>query len=227
MSSSWVIFDADNTLWDIEKFYDEARVELCAYLSGKGCHRDEVEEFQRRRDVHLHKTYGYSACRFPRSFEDTVINFLGVNGAESDIVHCRALALEVFSRTPSPSDGLEEVLQYIKSRYNVGLITAGERWVQERRLREFHLIDEIDAVEIVDEKTESVFLEFIQKYDLDPSQSWMVGDSFRSDIKPALEVGLNVFWYRVHNWNEFENPEVTPNGRVEEIADLRELLTKL
>lgn len=98
-NNSWVIFDADNTLWNIEYLYNEARNELCKYLSEKGHSFPEVGNFQRRRDRELYLTYGYSACRFARSFEDTAIHFLDGSDVNS-ITHCRSIALQVFDRSP-------------------------------------------------------------------------------------------------------------------------------
>lgn len=227
MTSSWVIFDADNTLWDVEQFYDEARIQLCEYLETKGCSRDAVEIYQRSRDVELQKTYGYSACRFARSFEDSVIEFLGGSGFEAEIIHCRALALNIFEKKPTLHVELDKVFNHLKSNYNLGLITAGERWVQEKRLNEFSLYSVIDSIEIVEKKTAGVFLEFIRKHDLDPSRSWMVGDSWKSDVEPALAAGLNVIWFDSHNWKEYENSGSAADCKVEKINDLRELLTKL
>src|SRR4051794_889967 len=133
MRSDWIIFDADNTLWSIEHLYDDARRQLCAYVAAQGFSEADVEVFQQDRDQRLHATYGYSACRFARSFEDTLLHFLPAS-TDSTVRHVRFLALNVFERKAEPAEGLEDVLRSVHTRYNLGLLTAGERWVQERRL---------------------------------------------------------------------------------------------
>lgn len=55
----------------------------------------------------------------------------------------------------------------------------------------------------------------------------MIGDSWKSDVEPALAAGLNVIWFNSHNWKEYENSESTTNCKVEKINDLRELLEML
>lgn len=209
----WVIFDADNTLWAVEHLYDEARAELCHLMQELGANAVECEEFQQRRDKELHVTYGYSACRFARSFEDTLLHFFPDAAAES-VRQVRGLALDVFEQHCEPAEGLEEVLQSLKSAgYALGIITAGERWVQERRLAAFHLCEQFSAVEIVDAKSEEVFLRFCDKWKVNVERSWVVGDSIRSDIIPARKAHLKAVLLDAHNWRfvERQSSEL-PNG---------------
>lgn len=224
---SWVIFDADNTLWDIEHLYDDARNQLCQVLAKEGLDKLEVENYQKNRDVELYKTYGYSSCRFARSFEDTVLYFLGYKGSSDLIVHCRKIALEVFESEPRHNESVEEIFEKLSQKYKLGLITAGETWVQEKRLREFHLRHKIEAVEVVEKKTESVFRDFISKHLVNNHKSYMVGDSLKSDVLPALNCGLNAIWYLNHNWKENENNTSTDdfdNKNLIKIKELREVL---
>lgn len=223
-NNSWVIFDADNTLWNIEHLYNEARSELCRYLSKKGNSLTAVENFQRERDSELYLTYGYSACRFARSFEDTAIYFLG-NSDINSIKHCRSIALQVFDKSPIVNPDLETIFSTLKSDYKLGLITAGERWVQERRLSEFHFANEIDCIKVVEEKTVEVIQQFIEENSIEVSTSWMIGDSLRSDIKPATAVNLNVIWYRNNNWDEHENGDnEIPDTGVHQTGNLIDIL---
>jgi hypothetical protein len=73
----WVIFDGDNTLWDVESLYDRAREQLCTLLAQLGANLQTADKFQRARDAELHTDYGYSPDRFPQSFVDTAKHCLG------------------------------------------------------------------------------------------------------------------------------------------------------
>ena len=168
--SAWVIFDADNTLWPIEHLYDSARALLVKHVAAQGLAPSTVEEYQRARDKELHKTYGYSACRFARSFEDTLIHFLPNAPAES-VRHARQIALNVFEQRVQPVDGLEAVLERVGHEYRLAIVTAGERWVQERRLNDFHLRDRFVAVAVVEAKTAETFRAFCTAHFIDPSRS--------------------------------------------------------
>lgn len=199
----WVIFDGDNTLWSVENLYDAARHELCVFIGGKGLDSDLVENFQQKRDAELHATYGYSACRFARSFEDTLLYFIP-NAKLPVIRHVRQLALNVFEQKAQPMDTLMELIKGISPDFSLGIITAGERWVQERRLLDFHLRTKFQSIEIVESKCDSVFRAFCEKNHVDIANSWVVGDSVWSDIIPAKQVGLNAILFATKNWSYIE-----------------------
>ena len=107
----WVIFDADNTLWDVETLYNTARAQMCSFVSKlAGTAVDEIERFQQQRDADLEPIYGYSSARFARSFEDTIYHFLPQATAEQ-VRHARGLAESVFSQKANLVDNAELVLR--------------------------------------------------------------------------------------------------------------------
>lgn len=212
----WVVFDADNTLWAVEHLYDEARRELCDFLESRGVPAQESERFQQYRDKELHRTYGYSACRFARSFEDTVLHFLS-NACSEDVRHARTIALSVFDQRAQPAPGLEASLIRLKrAGFSLAIITAGERWVQERRLADFHLREMFSIIQIVEAKTVEVFTAFSRSVGISPANAWMVGDSLRSDILPADAAGLRTILVNASNWTfvERHDHEVPPRAMV-------------
>ena len=220
---NWVIFDGDNTLWLIEHLYDEARENLCHHLVARGHDAHEVDKFQRNRDRELHASYGYSACRFARSFEDTALKFAPESSGK-DILHVRNLALEVFEREATLPDGLDHLLKDLAQKYSLAIVTAGEHWVQKRRIEYFHLSHLFSAIEIVETKNASVFLGFCEKYAVCKENSWMVGDSINSDVIPATEAGLNAAYLAAKNWAVIEGIAADlPYGAIsiKDLADLR------
>ena len=205
----WIIFDADNTLWRTEVIYNEARNRLCDYIhSASGTAREAVEAFQRETDKKLEALYGYSASRFARSFEDTLINYLGTPEAD-EIRHARRLAEDVFRTKAAIYPGVEEVLRTLRAdHWKLAIITAGEEWVQKKRLSESHLENIFDEIIIVERKCSSEFSNFCRDRKFDPVGSWVVGDSLRSDILPAIEAGFNAIWVQHDNWREVERAEL-------------------
>lgn len=218
----WIIFDGDNTLWMIEHLYDDARVNLCKYLAARGVEYRLAEDFQRKRDSALYDTYGYSACRFARSFEDTALEFCPDISAQ-DVRHVRNIALEVFERKATLPEGLEQLLNELASSYKLGIITAGEEWVQRRRLDHFKLSATFEAVEIVEVKSATIFNVFCEKYLVNKAISWVIGDSLNSDVIPATQAGLNAILYVAKNWSPIEGTaNQLPRG-ARKIDDLREI----
>ena len=159
----WLIFDADNALWDVEALYDRARDEFCKYVALKvGVHNSEdiseitSDAMQRHRDKQLYAIYGYSCVRFARSFEDTIA-FLIHTPEPQDMAHVRMIAMDVFYQQAKTHDGLEITLDRLHRCFNLAIVTAGEKWVQERRLQHFHLRHFFKEILVVESKTAEVF----------------------------------------------------------------------
>jgi putative hydrolase of the HAD superfamily len=205
----WVLFDGDNTLWHIEALYDRARQDLVRYVARFGAPADEIEAFQRLEDKRLFAELGYSSARFATSFERTVSNFLP-GATPQHLQSARRLALSVHEQPGEIDPDAAAVLGALRGSHNLALITAGERWVQERRVAGFRYTGSFDAVRIVERKTADLFRELAASLGIDVAASWVVGDSLRSDIIPALGAGLNAILVANRNWIEVEQDGIRP-----------------
>ncbi len=209
-AAPWVLFDGDNTLWHIEALYDQARQDLVRYVAQSGADPDEIETFQRLEDKRLFAELGYSSARFATSFEHTVGRFLP--DATLEHLQCaRRLALSVFEQSAEIDPDAAEVLGALRRSYHLALITAGEPWVQERRLAGFRYTGIFDVVRIVERKNAALFRELAASLAIDAEESWVIGDSMTSDIMPALDAGLNAILIANHNWIEVERDATRPS----------------
>ncbi|GIQ75960.1 HAD family hydrolase [Bradyrhizobium sp. RD5-C2] len=219
----WVIFDADNTLWETERLYDEARRKLASQLARRGIDEATATEVQQAIDEELYKTHGYSAQRFPESFDRTLTYFFpDATDLERDTI--RSIAERVFRDPAAVHDSVTEVVEQLRRHYRLGILTAGENWVQQSRLSQFAHLHHFQAVEVVDQKNAATFESFIEKHEVDRKNSWVVGDSLKSDILPAHEVGLNAVLIVTRNWDRVEMSELRLPLNVESVRDLSEVL---
>ncbi len=202
----WVIFDADNTLWQLEPLYDRARSQLALLLNEKlGVRPSDVEMVQRQRDKFLFRWMGYDLDRFPQSFTDTAEHFLDGRENDSLMRRARALGKSVFESDALPFDGVEEVLSKLSYVAKLGLITSGPEQLQKKRLWSFPYKEFFgNRVKIVKQKNARNIRDFCKKHQIKVNKSWMVGDSILSDIIPAHQVGLNTIHIQNPNWSEVE-----------------------
>jgi putative hydrolase of the HAD superfamily len=218
----WVFFDGDNTLWHVEALYDRARHDLVRHIESAGGLADEVEAFQRREDKRLFTELGYSAARFAKSFENTMHRFVAA-APTHEIQFARRLALSVFEQAATMDPDVSAVVSELKGHYKLGLITAGEPWVQQRRVAHFAFSKSFDMIRIVNKKTTDVFRRLTTELNVDTHRSWVVGDSLRSDILPAIAAGLNAILIANHNWVEVERDETGPR-HLNVVDSLKEIL---
>lgn len=215
------MFDGDNTLWHIESLYDQARQNLVRFVERLGANANHVEGFQRSEDKRLFSVLGYSAERFATSFRHTLIKFFP-NATEADLAHVSNMAYSVFDSPAVVDPDAPIVLGTLKLGYRLALLTAGERWVQQRRLNTFAFLRCFDFVQIVKRKNIEVFQTLVRDLDLSPEMSWVVGDSLRSDAIPALQAGLNAILVANHNWVEVERDDYHPH-KLRVVDRLREV----
>ena len=201
-AAKWVIFDGDNTLWDLESLYNDARVTLCELVAGGEITTKAVDAYQRDHDRKLHAEMGYSPKRFPRSFADTATRFLGQG--DPRIEAARSLGETVFSAVAATPDDLDSCLTELAKTHRLALLTAGDHEIQTMRLQHFGRHAYFDAMKVVERKDVTALVAFLVEIGADPAQSWMVGDSIRSDIIPAIASGLRAIHMEADNWHEVE-----------------------
>ena len=221
--TAWLIFDGDNTLWNVEELYDEARVSLAQFIGSRGYSRTDVVDIQHKIDADLFSTYGYSINRYPESFETTLKHFIPDPQA-IDISLVRRFAEKVFERTANIFEDATDTLYLLKRHFRLGLITAGDEDVQSKRLRDAHEVTRLfERIEIVEKKTSHTYAQFCEKNLVPIDQSWSIGDSLRSDIIPARNLGLNAIWVENHNWSIIESLNYTKDKHVYVVKALQEI----
>jgi putative hydrolase of the HAD superfamily len=221
---SWVIFDADNTLWETESLYDDARRKLTNALASRGIDAAVANEMQQAIDEELYKTFGYSARRFPTSFDQTLVHFFP-SSSEEDRAQIRSIAEQVFLQPAIAHQALDEVVTKLGTRYSLGILTAGENWVQQARLEKFAHRHYFQAIEIVPHKDIQAFSNFADKHGVSRKTSWVVGDSLRSDIIPAHAAGFNAILVASKNWHRIEMNQMKAPEYVHTVNDLADILS--
>ena len=149
---------------------------------------------------------------FRRSLEETYLKLAG-NAARREIVlEIERIAAELEGTPPHIMDGVPETLAYLAKHHRLVLLTKGEAAEQAAKVERSGLQSYFDAIEIVIEKDAAVYERMIEQFKIVKSCGWMVGNSPRSDINPALQIGLNaVFLPHPNTWH-LEHAELESGG---------------
>lgn len=123
-------------------------------------------------------------------------------------------------------DGVAETLEYLSSRHDLTLFTKGHQDEQRLKLDRSGLGRYFQHTAIVKEKDTPAYRKLVVERGMDPAATWMIGNSPKSDVNPALEAGLNaVFVPHAHTW-VLEKQDIVPGtGQlvvVDRFGDLRE-----
>jgi putative hydrolase of the HAD superfamily len=223
-----LIFDADDTLWENEAYYQQCITEFGALMATLGLDRKEaertVDEVERER-VPL---TGYGPLPFT---ENMVIAYQrlcerhGQSVADEVSDRVRQIGQLVMAPPVVLLGGVEETLALLNGHYRLLLLTKGDQQVQEDKLARSGLGCFFDGVHVVSEKDAQVFRELMTRYGLEPEQTWMIGNSPRSDINPALEAGIGAVHIPHSTTWVWEREEIATVERVVVLDSFGELVS--
>lgn len=185
-----------------------------------------VEAEFEERDVRNVAHWGFTVERFRRSMLETYYLFSEKRGRvvlPPDELRISTFAESVLRRKVRAMPGARAVLERLHGTCRLVLVSKGEQGLQTRRVVESRLGQFFERVMIVPGKDSEVFREIVAELGLRPARSWSIGDSFRSDIKPALEAGLNAVWIPQRTWSYESSGSMGEDGAVVRIDTIRAL----
>lgn len=214
MGKPLAVLDGDDTLWWTEPLYDDARRAAGRVVARAGIDPDRWERLERTLDVENVALLGFSPSRFPTSCVEAYRALASPPSLAVEKAVLRA-ASAVFRAPAARAPSARPVLDALVRSYRLVLLTKGDDAVQRRRVEASGLADLLDVVEIVVEKGRGHFASLVQRFGASPSASWSIGNSWRSDIEPALASGLHAVWIDAHVWEyERHGPAVADHPRL-------------
>ena len=182
-------FDADDTLWINQPNYDEIETEYCNIFS-EFLSKEKISDKLYNVEMQNLSLYGYGAKSFMLSMIETAISIVGNEESNQLIDDIILLGKKLINKPVQLLDGVNEVLEYFsKTRVNIILITKGDLIDQERKLLKSNLKKYFHHIEIMSDKKESDYQELLSRLNIPPKQFLMIGNSYKSDILPVLNIG--------------------------------------
>jgi putative hydrolase of the HAD superfamily len=197
-----LIIDADDTLWENNIYFEEAFEKFCEYLNHSALKPDEIRAILDEIEISNNRIHGYGAVNFGRNLSQCYLRLAERATDEHDLARVAAIAHEILSREVELLEGVEETLPFLAEKHELTLFTKGDPAEQNRKIDLSGLRPLFAHCEIVKEKNAAAYRELAQTRHLDPERAWMVGNSPKSDINPALEAGLGaVFVPHERTWS--------------------------
>jgi putative hydrolase of the HAD superfamily len=203
-----LLIDADDTLWENNIYFERAIAKFISYLDHKEHSREEVRQVLNQVEKDNIVKHGYGLHSFAHALVDT-FEKLSVNPVTPEMhekIH--SFAHEIAENPVEIIDGVEGTLSYLAEKHHLILMTKGNFTEQSGKIDRSGLKDYFSAVEIVPEKNVPTYKSIISKYGLPRETSWMVGNSPKSDINPALGAGINAVFVPHDNTWVLEHEEV-------------------
>lgn len=217
-----IAFDADDTLWDNQSHFEAVERRYCEILAPYG---DTVYV---SRQLFITETanmplLGYGSKAFTLSLIENALRISNNNIAASSIEEILELGKSLSDLPSTPLPEVERTLASLKDNYRLALFTKGELLNQQNKLHRSGLSAYFCHVEIVSDKTESQYIALCRHLDIEPSELLMVGNSFKSDIIPALSIGAAAIYIPFHTTWQLEHAEEFSHKRLVKVSNFSEI----
>jgi putative hydrolase of the HAD superfamily len=219
-----LIFDADDTLWDSNIHFLEAFDSFAAAMENSlGLSRIKIHDAVRRAELHLIKSLGYGRRPYVMALHHAAVELAPSDSNLRDEIERIGTCL--IDRDCALLPDVEPTLRELAKRHRLLMFTKGQRDEQLQKLARSGLGPLFDRVETPREKDVDAYRRLLRDADLDPSTTFMIGNSPRSDINPAVRAGLRaVYIPHPHTW-ELEHEEIAEaDGMIIELASFRRLV---
>jgi putative hydrolase of the HAD superfamily len=223
---SVLIFDADDTLWENNIYFERAFDDFVDFLAHSSLTPPLIREVLNEIELANSKIHGYGSLNFGRNLQQAYQHLAEREIRPDDLEHVMSLAERILRQPVELIEGVEETLADLTQRHNLALFTKGHPEEQRLKVDRSGLGLYFSYTAIVKEKDSPAYLRLIEEKGLNAANSWMIGNSPKSDINPALEAGLGaVLVPHARTWVlEHQELRTPPGGRflqVERFADLR------
>jgi putative hydrolase of the HAD superfamily len=220
-----LLIDADDTLWENNIYFEEAFEDFVGFLDHSSLTAVEVRTILDEIELANIKAHGYGAENFARNLCQCYDRLVEREIAAGDVERIMSLAARIMSQPIETIEGVPETLEYLSMRHDLTLFTKGQEEEQKFKVDRSGLGIYFGHTAVVKEKDTATYLALVQERGLAPERTWMIGNSPKSDINPALAAGLNAVYVPHERTWHLERTEMTQvQGRllcVDRFSDLR------
>lgn len=203
-----LIVDADDTLWENNIYFEAAIDRFLELVVARGFPaapaRERLMAVERRNVLR----YGYGSSAFSLSLRETLEEVVDGESTADERRTIEALGRDIREMPIEFLPGVLETLPHLRKRFRLILFTKGDPPEQHRKVERSGVSGHFHEVEVTTEKNREAYLRLVARHGLLPPRTWMVGNSPRSDINPALEAGLNAILIPHPRTWELEHEEV-------------------
>jgi putative hydrolase of the HAD superfamily len=215
MTRQYLIIDADDTLWENNIYFERAFEEFVEFLDHSRLSPRQVRDVLDEMELANVRINGYGSLNFGRNLRQCYEHLVEREVREDDLRTVMGFAERILECPMEVIPGVPETLEYLASRHDLTLFTKGHPDEQKLKIERSGLGGFFAHAAIVKEKDPPAYRSLVAQRAMEPGNTWMIGNSPKSDINPALEAGLNaVFVPHQHTWM-LEKQDIVPgDGRL-------------
>jgi putative hydrolase of the HAD superfamily len=193
-ASQTLLIDADDTLWENNIYFERAIASFISYLDHRVHTPEEVRNHLNRVEHATVLSHGYGLHSFHRSLITCFEQLTDAPITAEKHLHIESFAQSIADHQIELLPNVAETLADLSTRHRLILVTKGDPIEQNDKLHRSGLAPHFTAVEVLPEKNHHAYQTLSAHHSCETSNTWMIGNSPRSDINPALSAGLNAIF---------------------------------
>jgi putative hydrolase of the HAD superfamily len=220
-----LIFDADDTLWENNIYFEEAFDRFFAYLNHSSMTPDQVRSALDQIEIVNAKINGYGAKNFGINLQTCLKHLAEKQVGEADLRVVEEFATEILTKPIELIEGVAETVAKLSQRHTLTIFTKGDKDEQQIKVDRSGIGKYFRHAEIVKEKNREAYLKLAEDQGFDHQHTWMIGNSPKSDINPALAAGLNaVYVPHARTWSLEKEDVPDSHPRLLRVGKITELI---
>ena len=219
----YIFFDADDTLWENERYFRAAEDKFAALLSDYTSPEGVQQMLWQKQEDNI-PLFGYGSKTYMLGMTDAALELCGGTLPENIYYGIKKIITDLAFHELEIIEGVEQTLQALQGHYTLIVATKGDLTEQMGKFRSSGLAKYFHHCEVMENKDEKNYLELIAKHDMKPEEFLMIGNSVKSDIAPAVAVG----GWAIHTPHEIvwahEMMDMPSSDRIIEVSGIRDIL---
>ena len=203
MTPKIIAFDADDTLWHNEPYFDEAQERFCVLFQDYASHH-EILGLILNHQVNNLPLYGFGIKAFTLSMIETALELTNHEISGKGIEQILAIGKNLLQKPVELLPNVISVLERLKGKYKLVVATKGDLKDQHRKLHDSGIGAFFHHIEVMSDKTELDYQKMLGRLDCKSEDFLMIGNSLKSDVLPILNIGGSGFHVPYHTTWEYE-----------------------
>ncbi|MFC7774749.1 HAD family hydrolase [Flavobacterium sp. GCM10027622] len=203
MNIKVIAFDADDTLWHNEPYFDEAQAKFCDLFQDFAS-RQELLQLILTHQVKNLPLYGFGIKAFTLSMIETGLSLTNHQLSGKAVEKILQIGKELLEKPVELLPNVETVLKELHGKYKLIVATKGDLKDQHRKLHDSHLGHYFHHIEVMSDKTDLDYQKMLSRLDIKESEFLMIGNSLKSDVLPVLNIGGHAIHIPYHTTWEYE-----------------------
>lgn len=222
----YIFFDADDTLWENERYFRAAEDKFAALLSDYTSPEGVQAMLWQKQEENI-PLFGYGSKTYMTGMTDAAMDLCGGTLPSHIYYGIKKIITDLAFHKLEIIEGVEDTLKALRDKYTLIVATKGDLTEQMGKFRISGLADYFHHCEVMENKDEKNYLELVRKHDIKPEELLMIGNSVKSDIAPVVGIG----GWAIHTPHEVvwihEMMDMPESERILEVKNINEILQYL